>query len=112
MATKKPLPATTDNGNILHGQGKLFLIKSQMLYVDSFFKLLPSLNRFLNKSLSASKLTDDTCLLKFPLEFFQSSLNVLTLFNWNYNHLKPPPFYLDRKSIYFFLTLQIKSRYA
>ena len=82
--------------------------ESVFLYVDSFFNLLSSSNRFFNESFSVSKLANNASLLKFTFEFFQSSLNVLTLFNWNYNHLKPPPFYLSGKSMYFFLTLQMK----
>ena len=64
-----------------------------MLYIYGLLYLLSSCNRFLYESLPASQLAHYTCLLEFAFEFLQSPLDILTLFNRNYNHLLTTSFY-------------------
>ena len=65
----------------------LLVLELHVLYVNGLLNLLSLLYRWFHKILSGTELTDSTCFLKFSLESFERSLDVLTLFKRYNNHI-------------------------
>lgn len=64
----------------------LLLSVAELLNVDGVFHLEALLHRWLVILLTGAKLAYYTCAFKLSFELLESSLNVLTIFNWYDNH--------------------------
>ena len=68
--------------------GRLFLVETELLHVDSLHHFLAVGHRGLLESLTGTELAHDARLLKFTFEFLESFLDVLAFFYLYDNHFK------------------------
>ena len=64
------------------------LLLTELLNIDGMELALTCYHRRFGELLTATKLFHGSCLVKFSFEFLQRSFDVVTFFNWNYDHCK------------------------
>lgn len=70
----------------LYSELLLIFVLAQLLNIDSLHNLLAVCYRWLFECLAATEFFNDSCALKFALEFLEGFFNVLAFFNGYDNH--------------------------